>query len=70
MKLSEKVSIANKLYPNTDPEIRVAGSGGFLCVDDILPRSAYHDDDFFGNVWECGEFIVIETKMSLYADSP
>ena len=61
MKLSELVAVAKDLYPNADPEIRVAGSGGFLCVDEILPRSAYHDDDFFGNVWDSGEFIVIET---------
>jgi len=63
MKLSELVAIAQELYPDIDPEVRVAGSGGFLCVDEILPRSAYHDDDFFGNVWDGGEFIVIETVV-------
>ena len=63
MKFSELVSITNKLYPNTDPEIRVAGGGGFICVDEVRPRSAYYDDDFFGNVWERGEFIVIETEV-------
>ena len=63
MKLSELVSEANRLYPNSDPEIRVAGSGGFLVIDEVLTRDNYYDESFFGDEFEKGKFIVIETQM-------
>jgi len=65
MKLSDLVSKANKLYPGEDPEIRISGPGGFLHIGKILPRSAYPDMNFFGDIFEKGEFIVIETKENM-----
>jgi len=65
MKLSELVSEAKKMYPNTDPEIRVAGTGGFLHIGKILPRSAYPDMNFFGHTFEKGEFVVLEMKENV-----
>ena len=61
MKLSEFVSRVEVLYPGEDPEIRVAGNGGFLAIDDILSRDGYWDESFFGDSFETGRFAVVET---------
>jgi len=65
MKLSELIERARELYPDIDPDVRVAGSRGFLQVVEVLPRSVYYDEGFFGTPHIKGEFIVIETGTEL-----
>jgi len=65
MKLSKLIARAKELYPGIDPDVRVAGSGGFLQINEVLPRSSYYDESFFGTPHIKGEFIVIETGDEL-----
>jgi len=62
MKLSELNRRAQELYPGKDPEIKVVASKGFSGVQEVLPRSAYRDENFFGQEYARGDWLVIELE--------
>jgi len=62
MKLSELNRRAQELYPGKDPVIKVVASSGFSGVQEVLPRSAYRDVNFFGHEYARGDWLVIELE--------
>lgn len=64
MKLSELNKIAQELYPDKDPEIKVVAGHGFSGVEEVLSRSAYRDTNFFGTEFAKGDWLVIELERA------
>lgn len=64
MKLNEFIEIAKKKFTG-NPEIIVVTDKGFQEIEEILPRSSYYDESFFGSTHEKGNFICIELKDKL-----
>ena len=60
MRLSELNKIIKSISKEDNPEIRIVGDGGFLEIDEILPRSSYHNENFFGTEFEKGNFVCVE----------
>jgi hypothetical protein len=61
MRLSELNKIIKSISKEDNPEIRIVGDGGFLKIDEILPRSSYHDENFLsGTEFEKGNFVCVE----------
>jgi len=59
MKLSKLIKVCKKLYPNTDPEIKVIGHGLFS-IKEIQPRSAYYDEMVEGTLLPKTDTLFIE----------
>ena len=62
MKLSELNRRAQELFPGQDPEIKVVASMGFSDVQEVLSRSDYRDENFFGKEYAKGDWLVIELE--------
>ena len=60
MKLSELSKLAKDKTGSDDPEIRIVSHNGFDEIKDVLARTDYHDESFFGCEHEKGDFACVE----------